>query len=72
MPSTRGKRKSNTRIGGDGITAVEKQPIKSLRRWYNGTLQDRRQCIKIYVIADEGFKTMDRKVLPGKFKCGPW
>lgn len=56
-------------IGGDNIPTVKEEPVKSLGRWYKGTLTDRGQGIEIQKAAEEGIRSIDRTALPGKFKC---
>ena len=51
----------------DREPAIE-QPVKSLGRWYSGTLSDRSQGVAIMQQAEHGLKAIDRTKLPGKHK----
>ncbi|KAL9976249.1 hypothetical protein ACROYT_G013521 [Oculina patagonica] len=55
-------------VAGDTIPTVREQPVKSLGRWYKGTLTDRHQGVETLKQAEEGLKAIDKTRLPGKFK----
>lgn len=46
----------------------KKEPLKSLRRWYSGTLTERSRRVKISQQAEEGLKAIDKTQLSGKYK----
>ena len=56
-------------VRGDNIPTVKEEPVKSLGRWYKGTLTDRSQGIEVQKAAEDGIQAIDRTALPGKFKC---
>ena len=55
-------------IAGEQMPTVKEQPVKSLGRWYSGTLSDRSQGVAIMQQAEHGLKAIDRTKLPGKHK----
>ena len=56
------------RIKGETIPTVKEEPVKSLGRWYSGTLSDRSRGTEIQKQAEEGLNIIDMTKLPGKFK----
>ena len=55
-------------IAGDVMPTVREEPVKSLGRWYAGTLNDRSRGIEVQRQAEEGLKAIDGTKLPGKYK----
>lgn len=55
-------------IAGELMPTVKEKPVKSLGRWYEGTLSDRSRGIEIQRQAEEGLKSIDKTKLPGKYK----
>ncbi|XP_035826308.1 uncharacterized protein LOC106012167 [Aplysia californica] len=55
-------------IAGEQMPTVKEQPVKSLGRWYSGTLSDRSQGVEIMMQAENGLKAIDQTKLPGKHK----
>ena len=55
-------------IAGERVPTVKEKPVKSLGRWYEGTLNDRSKGMEIYKQAEDGLKAIDKTVLIGKFK----
>ena len=55
-------------IAGEQMPTVKDQPVKSLGRWYEGTLSDRSRGIAIMRQAEEGLRAIDKTKLPGKYK----
>ena len=55
-------------IAGEQMPTVKEQPVKSLGRWYAGTLSDRSRGVAIMKQAEDGLKAIDRTKLPGKYK----
>ena len=56
------------KIAGEEMPTVKEKPVKSLGRWYEGTLSDRSQGVKIMKQAEEGLQKIDESKLPGKYK----
>ena len=56
------------KIGGDTMPTVKEEPVKSLGRWYAGTLSDKSRGIAVMNQTEEGLKAIDRSKLPGKYK----
>ena len=56
-------------VGGENIPTVKEEPVKSLGRWYKGTVTDRSQGIEVQKEAEAGIQSIDKTALPGKFKC---
>ena len=56
-------------VGGENIPTVKEEPVKSLGRWYKGTVTDRSQGIEVQKVAEAGIQSIDKTALPGKFKC---
>ena len=54
------------------MPTVKEKPVKSLGRWYGGTLPDRSRDIEIQKQVEEGLKTIDESKLPGKYKTGAY
>ena len=50
------------------MPTVREQPVKSLGRWYAGTLTDRSRGVEVQRQAEEGLKAIDETKLPGKYK----
>ena len=55
-------------IAGENMPTVKEDPVKSLGRWYAGTLSDRSRGIEIQKQAEDGLKAIDATKLPGKYK----
>ena len=55
-------------IAGEQMPTVKEQPVKSLGRWYAGTLSDRSRGVAIMKQAEDGLKAIDQTKLPGKYK----
>ena len=55
-------------VGGETMPTVKEEPVKSLGRWYEGTLTDKRRGVDILGMAEEGLRAIDGSKLPGKFK----
>ena len=55
-------------IAGERIPTVKEKPVKSLGRWYEGTLNDRSKSMEIYKQVEDGLKAIDKTLLIGKFK----
>ena len=56
------------RIAGEVIPTVKEKPVKSLGRWYAGTLSDKGRGVEVTTQAEEGLKKIDESKLPGKYK----
>ena len=56
-------------IGGENIPTVKEEPVKSLHRWYKGTLRDSEQGKLLKKSVEKGLKAIKKTELPGKFKC---
>ena len=56
------------KIAGDPIPTVKEEPVKSLGRWYAGTLSDRSRGMEVMKQTEDGLKTIDQSKLPGKYK----
>ena len=55
-------------IAGEQMPTVKDEPVKSLGRWYAGTLSDRSRGVAIMKQAEDGLKAIDQTKLPGKYK----
>ena len=55
-------------IAGEQMPTIEEEPVKSLGRWYAGTLSDKSRGVAIMKQAEEGLKAIDQTKLPGKYK----
>ena len=55
-------------IAGERMPTVKEKPVKSLGRWYAGTLSDRGRGMEVTKQAEEGLKKIDESKLPGKYK----
>ncbi|KAK7886737.1 hypothetical protein WMY93_026358 [Mugilogobius chulae] len=55
-------------IGEDPIPTVTERPVKSLGRWYDASLKDSVQIDQIKEDTNNGLKTIDKTLLPGRFK----
>ena len=55
-------------IAGEQMPTVKEEPVKSLGRWYAGTLSDRSRGVAIMKQAEDGLKAIDQTKLPGKHK----
>ena len=55
-------------IAGEQMPTIKEEPVKSLGRWYAGTLSDRSRGVEIMNQAVEGLKAIDQTKLPGKYK----
>ena len=62
------KRQVEFRMAGEIIPTVKEKPVKSLGRWYAGTLNDKGRGMEITKQAEEGLKKIDDSKLPGKYK----
>ena len=62
------QRQQKFTIAGEQKPTVKEQPVKSVGRWYSGTLSDRSQGVAIMQQAEHGLKAIDRTKLPGKHK----
>ena len=62
------QRQQKFTIAGEQMPTVKEQPVKSLRRWYSGTLSDGSQGVAIMQQAEHGLKAIDRTKLPRKHK----
>ena len=62
------QRQQKFTIAGEQMPTVKEQPVKSLGRWYSGTLSDRSQGVAIMQQAEHGLKAIDQIKLPGKHK----
>ena len=49
-------------IGGEKIPTVSEEPVKSLGRWYSGTLSERSKGIEVQQQAEDGFRVIDATV----------
>ena len=56
------------KIAGENMPTVKEKPVKSLGRWYAGTLSDKGRGIEVMKQAEEGLKKIDESKLPGKYK----
>ena len=65
----KGKQKEvKFKISDEEMPTVKEQPVKSLGRWYSGTLTDRSRGIEVQKLAEDGLKAIDETRLPGKYK----
>ena len=55
-------------IAGDTMPTVKEEPVKSLGRWYAGTLSDKSRGMEVMRQAEDGLKAIEGSKLPGKFK----
>ena len=55
-------------IAGETMPTVKEQPVKSLGRWYAGTLSDRSRGVEVMKQAEDGLKRIENSKLPGKYK----
>lgn len=55
-------------IAGEQMPTVKEEPVKSLGRWYAGTLSDKSRGVAIMKQAEDGLKVIDKTKLPGKHK----
>ena len=55
-------------FAGEQMPTIKEQAVKSLGRWYSGTLSDRSQGVAIMQQAEHGLKAIDQTKLPGKHK----
>ena len=55
-------------VAGESMPTVKEKPVKSLGRWYAGTLSDKSRGVEILQQAEEGLKAIDESKLPGKYK----
>ena len=55
-------------IAGESIPTVKEKPLKSLGRWYAGTLFDRSRGLEVMNQAGHGLTVIDQSKLPGKYK----
>ena len=55
-------------IAGERMPTVKEKPVKSLGRWYAGSLTDRGRGMEVTREAEEGLKKIDESKLPGKYK----
>ena len=62
------QRQQKFTIAGGQMPTVKEQPVKSLGRWYAGTLSDRSQNVATMQQAEDGLKAIDQTKLPGKHK----
>ena len=60
--------KRKFKIAGEVMPTLEEAPVKSLRRWYEGTLSDKGRGVAIMKQAEDGLRAIDKTKLPGKFK----
>ena len=60
--------KCKFQIAGELMPTIEEEPVKSLGRWYAGTLTDKSRGVAIMNQAEEGLRAIDKTKLPGKFK----
>ena len=56
------------KIAGEIIPTVKEEPVKSLGRWYEGTLNDRGRGMELFHQLEEGLINIDKTKLPGRFK----
>ena len=56
------------KIAGETMPTVKEQPVKSLGRWYAGSLSDRSRGVEVMRQAEDGLKRIERSRLPGKYK----
>ena len=54
-------------IAGEPMPTVKEQPVKSLGRWYKGSLSDKSQGVEIAEKAEECLRQIQRSKLPIKF-----
>ena len=65
----KGKQKQHKfTIAGEQMPTIKEEPVKSLGRWYAGTLSDRSRGVEVMKQAEDGLKAIDRTKLPGKHK----
>ena len=60
--------KQEFKIAGEMNPIIEKEPVKSLGRWYEGTLTDKSREVAIMKQAEDGLMAIDKTRLPGKYK----
>ncbi|XP_069114421.1 uncharacterized protein [Argopecten irradians] len=56
-------------IGGVDIPTVTEKPVKSLGKWFNGSLNDKNSVVEMKKQAEEWMKAVEKSGLPGKFKA---
>lgn len=56
------------KIADEEMPTVREEPVKSLGRWYAGTLSDKSKGIEIQRQTEDGLQAIDTTKLPGKFK----
>lgn len=56
------------KIAGEEMPTVKDEPVKSLGRWYAGSLSDKSRGVAIEKQAEDGLKAIDKTKLPGKHK----
>ena len=54
-------------IAGEPMPTVKEQPVKSLGRWYKGSLSDKSQGVEIAEKAEECLRQIQRSKLPIQF-----
>ena len=57
------------KVNGEFIPTVTQQPVKSLGKWFRGSLNDRESVAEMRLQTDEWMRTVDRSGLPGKYKA---
>ena len=55
-------------IANEEMPTVKEEPVKSLGRWYEGTLSDKSRGVEVMRQAEDGLKAIDKSKLPGKYK----
>ena len=55
-------------VAGESISTVKETPVKSLGRWYVGTLSDRSRGIEVMNQAEQWLTVIYQSILPGKYK----
>ena len=55
-------------IAGEIMPTVKEEPVKSLGRWYEGTLSDKGRGKQVQEQCEEGLQSIDSSKLPGKYK----
>ena len=60
--------KRKFKIAGEVMPTIEEEPVKSLGRWYEGSLSDKSRGVQIMKQAEDGLRAIDKTKLPGKYK----
>lgn len=55
-------------IGDNPIPTVSEQPVKSLGRWYNAGLRDKKQVQQVWQNITNNLENINKTLLPGKLK----